>query len=150
MKFTLLSLLLSFSAFAETTCFTRTTEIETSEVALARTLCFGDVEVQMNMVAGNKVALRYSLDENRAFKTAPLLYGQNRADGTVAFRVNLEETITGGFCGDTWSATSIATIVMQRDGTLAKIEGIAGEIGFSGDNCHSSERVVQELSYKKN
>ena len=49
MKTTLIALLISFSAMAETTCFTRSIEIEPNEITLGRTLCFGDVEVQVNI-----------------------------------------------------------------------------------------------------
>lgn len=147
MKTALIALLISFSAMAETTCFTRSTEIETSEITLGRTLCFGDVEVQVDMLSAHKAILRYSIDENRNFKTVDLKNGVARGDGTVVYQVNIESNESGGYCGDTWSATSMATIVIKRNGTMPIIESLEGEIGYSSDNCHSSMRSVQKLQY---
>jgi len=149
MKIALFACLFSLSALADTTCFTRTTEIETTEVSLGRTICFGEVEVQLDLLNESKVLLRYSIDENRGFKTATLRYATPRADGTIAYQVVMESNTAGGFCGDTWEATSNATIVMKRDGTQAKVEALTGETSYSSDNCHSGFQVVQELQYSQ-
>lgn len=143
------ALFLSFSALAESTCFTRATEIETQEVTLGRTICFGQVEVKRDQ-KDLGVLLSFSIDESKSSKTAALRYGTARADGTVAYTVELESNSGGGFCGETWVVSSSATIVTNQDGTEAKIEAVTGETSFSGDNCHSGFQVVQELNYTQN
>lgn len=149
MKIAIVTCLLSFSALAQSTCFTRATEIETQEVALARTVCIDQVVVQTDKREPG-VFISFSTDESKSSKTAALRYGMVRADGTVAYKVQLESSSAGGFCGDTWLVSSSATIVMNQDGTEAKVEAVTGKTSFSGDNCHSGFQVVQELNYTQN
>lgn len=149
MKITILVLLFSLPAIADTTCFNRDTEIETNEVTLGRTLCFDGIEVHNDSGANGRALIRYSVDGNRSFKTASLLNGVNRGAGTVVYQVNIESTSNGGFCDYTWAASSTATIVMMTNGYEAKVESVKGRISFSNDNCHSSMRTSQELEYTK-
>jgi hypothetical protein len=149
MKIALLALLISAPVFA-TTCFTRDVEIRTNEVSLARELCFGDVELQLDIFSPSKAIVRYSLDSNRAVKTVELRNGRDMGNGSIVFRFNVESNVAGGGCGDTWEATSEATLVVKRDGSSATVTAVTGDVAYSNDNCHSGMRTQQELSYRKN
>ncbi len=149
MKIALLALLISAPVFANT-CFTRDVELRTNQVSLARELCFGDVELKLDIFSPSKALVRYSVDSNRAVKTVELRNGRDLGNGTIAFVFNLESNVVGGGCGDTWEATSQATLIVKRDGTSASIQGVTAEVAYSSDNCHSSMRTQQELSYRKN
>ena len=149
MKMVLLALLISAPAFANT-CFTRDVELRTNEVTLARELCFGDVELQLDIFSPSKAIVRFSLDSNRAVKTVELRNGRDMGNGSIVFRFNVENNVTGGGCGDTWEATSEATLVVKRDGSSATVTAVTGDVAYSSDNCHSGMRTQQELSYRKN
>lgn len=152
MKMAFLALLISAPVFANTTCFTRDVEIRTNEVSLSRELCFGDVELQLDIFSASKALVRFSVDGNRAMKTktVELRNGRDLGNGTIAFKFNVESDVAGGSCGDTWEATSEATLVVKRDGTSALIQGVTAEVAYSSDNCHSDMRTQQELSYRRN
>lgn len=149
MKMVLLALFVSAPAFANT-CFTRDVELRTNEVTLARELCFGDVELQLDIFSPSKALVRYSVDNNRAVKTVELRNGRDLGNGTISFKFNAESNVAGGGCGDTWEATSEATLIVKRDGSSAFIQAVTGEVAYSNDNCHSDLRTQQELSYRKN
>ena len=149
MKMLLLALFVSAPAFANT-CFTRDVELRTNEVSLARELCFGDVELQLDIFSPSKALVRFSLDSNRAVKTVELRNGRDLGNGSIAFKFNVESNSAGGGCGDTWEATSEATLIVKRDGTSALIQGVTADVAYSSDNCHSSMRTQQELSYRRN
>ena len=150
MKMAFLALLISAPTFANTTCFTRDVELRTNQVSLARELCFGEVELQLDIFAPSKALVRFSNDNNRAFKTVELRNGKDLGNGTVAFKFNVENNVMGGGCGDTWAAESEATLVVKRDGSSAVVTAVTGEVSYSSDNCHSDMRTQQELSYRKN
>ncbi len=151
MKIALLALLISAPVFANTTCFTRDVEIRTNQVSLSRELCFGDVELQLDIFSPSKALVRFSVDGNRAMrtKTVELRNGRDLGNGTIAFKFNVESKSVGGSCGDTWQATSEATLVVQRDGSSAVIQDVNAEVAYSSDNCHSDMRTQQELSYRR-
>jgi hypothetical protein len=149
MKIALLALLISAPVFANT-CFTRDVELRTNQVSLARELCFGDVELQLDIFSPSKAIVRFSLDSNRAVKTVELRNGRDLGNGSISFKFNVESNVAGGGCSDTWEATSVATLVVKRDGTSAVIQGVTADVEYSSDNCHSSMRTQQELSYRKN
>lgn len=149
MKTALLALLISAPVLADTTCFTRDVALQTNEVSLSRELCFGDVELQLDIFAPSKALVRFSVDGNRAVKTVELRNGRDLGNGTIAFKFTVESDSAGGMCGDTWRASSEATIVVKRDGSSASIQGVTGEVAYSSDNCHSGMRTQQELSYRK-
>ena len=58
MKFAFLALMLSFSAQAATTCFVRTVELNTKEVSMAQELCFGDVELNLDVFGTSKATVQ--------------------------------------------------------------------------------------------
>lgn len=149
MKFAFLAVFIALPALADTTCFTRDVELRTNKVSLARELCFGDVELQLDIFAPSKALVRFSNDNNRAFKTVELRNGRDLGNGTVAFKFKVESNAVGGGCGDTWEAVSEATLVVKRDGSSAVVTAVTGEVSYSGDNCHSDMRTQQELSYRK-
>ncbi len=149
MKIAFLALFISLPVFASTACFTRDVELVTKEVSLSRELCFGEVELQLDIFAASKALVRFSVDGNRAVKTVELRNGRDLGNGTIAFKFNVENNVAGGYCGDTWGATTEATLVVKRDGSVASVEGITAEVAFSGDNCHSDMRTEQEFSYRK-
>ena len=149
MKALFLALLFTTPALADTTCFVRTTELSTQEVTLARELCFGAVELELDVFATSKALIRYSVDGNRAFKKVDLRYGRDLGDGTLAFEFTVESNTEGGYCGDTWEASSTGRLVVKRDGSSASVVGVSGDVSFSNDNCHSGMQTVQELKYDR-
>ncbi len=149
MKTLLLALLVTFPVFAETTCFVRNTELATHEVKLARELCFGAVELELDVFATSQALVRFSLDGQRAFKKIELRNGRDLGNGTLAFAFVVENNWAGGQCGDTWNATSTGTILVKRDGSQAQVKEVSAELTFSNDNCHSSEQTVQEFNYDR-
>jgi hypothetical protein len=150
MKTAFFALFISLPVFANTTCFTRDVEIRTNEVSLSRELCFGDIELQLDIFAPSKAVVKFTNDGKTGTKTVELKHGRDRGDGTVAFKFNVESNVEGGGCGDTWEATSEATLLVKRDGSSASVAAVTADISYSIDNCHSDMRTQQEISYRKN
>ncbi|MBY0517201.1 MAG: hypothetical protein K2P81_09845 [Bacteriovoracaceae bacterium] len=149
MKFAFLALVLSFSALAETTCFVRTVELNTKEVTMAQELCFGDVELNLDVFGTSKATIRFSNDGLRALKVVDLKNGTDLGNGSMAFNFVADSHTNGGFCSEMWQADAIATLVVKRDGTSAYVAAVNGEVSYSYDMCHSSMRTQQELSFEK-
>lgn len=151
MKFAtaLFALFCTAAAFADTTCFVRNTELVTNDVSMARELCFGDVELQLDVFATSKALVRFSIDNNRAFKTVELKNGRDLGNGTLAFRFTAEANTFGGMCGDTWESDVTATLIVKRDGSFASVEAVKGELSYSIDNCHSGMHPKQTITFDK-
>ena len=144
-----IALTLTSSAFAATTCFVRNTELNTQQVKLARELCFGPVELQLDVFSTSKALIRFSNDGNRAVKTVALNNGRDLGNGTLTFAFNIENNVAGGGCGDTWVATSTGTLIVKRDGSAASVTAVNAELSFSNDNCHSETRTEQSFKYDR-
>ncbi len=149
MKYAFLALMLSFSAYASTTCFVRTVELNTKEVSLARELCFDDVELNLDFFGTSLANVRFSNDGQRALKVVALKNGKDLGNGSVAFAFAADSQTNGGFCSEMWQADAFATLVVKRDGSQAYVVAVDGEVTYSYDMCHSSMRTQQEFSFEK-
>jgi len=149
MKTAILVALMSFSAVASE-CYVRTVEIESTEVTMAKEICIEGIEVKAVVTGKNTAVINYTLDGVSKSLTQNLTYPVDRRDGTVMFFLNsLESNYTGGYCGDMTLATIEAVLVMNRDGSNARLEDLKGSVGFTNDNCHSDTREIQAVPFVK-
>lgn len=143
-----LSLFISFSAFAET-CYVRNAELITNEVSLAREICIGNIDINLNHFGKSAALIHYTLDGVSKTKSIDLVRPIERRDGNIMFGVYyFESNGVGGFCGDTTEASTFGWLVLDANGKNPRIEEIKGEVTFSNDNCHSDGRVIQTVKYE--
>lgn len=142
------SLFLSFSAFANT-CYVRNVELVRNEVTLAKEICINDIKIKLDNFGKSQAVVSYTLDGSAKDKAVELVRPIERRDGALMFGLYyLESNTDGGFCGDTVEASTSAWLVMNRDGSNARVEEIEGEVTYSNDNCHSNGRVLQTIKYE--
>ncbi len=142
------SLLLSFSAFAET-CYVRNVDLVTTEVSLAREICVGDINITLDSFGKSQAVVNYTLDGAPKNKAVELVRPIERRDGALMFGLYyLESNSEGGFCSETTEANTSGWLVMNRDGSNARVEGIEGEVTYSYDNCHSDGNTLQTIKYE--
>lgn len=149
MKTILLALTLSLPVFAGTTCFVRDAELATDQVKLAREVCVTDIALQLDVLAGGKALVSFSLDGRPVARSVDLRSGREIGDGTVAFSFSVERSTRGGQCDDSWEAESTGTLIVKRDGSSARVTGLVADIDYSSDNCHSGFRTVQRINYSR-
>jgi len=142
------SLFLSFSAFAGT-CYVRNADLVTNEVTLAKEICINNIKVTLGSFGQSKAVISYTLDGEAKDKTIELARPIERRDGALMFGVYyLESNSEGGWCSDTTTAESSGWLIMNSDGSNARVEEIEGEISHTNDNCHSNGRVLQTVKYE--
>lgn len=142
------SLLLSFSAFAET-CYVRNVDLVTTEVSLAREICIGDINITLDSFGKSQAVVNYTLDGSPKNKAVELVRPIERRDGALMFGLYyLESNSEGGFCSETTEANTSGWLVMNRDGSNARVEEIEGEVTYSYDNCHSNGSTLQTIKYE--
>ena len=139
--------LMSLNLFAET-CFTRTTSIQNNEVTLAKTLCFAKPELELNYFEDSYALLRYTVDGQRAFKRAQLK-GKFNTAGKYVVEVAIERNTEGGFCDSYYEANSALTLEIAKDGSVANITGLKGEILYTYDQCHDQPDLQQVIEYNR-
>ena len=144
------SLFLSFIAFAGT-CYVRNVDLVTNEVSLAKEICINDIMVTLGNFGQSKALISYTLDGVAKEKSVELVRPIERRDGAVMFGVYyLESDSEGGFCSDTTEASTSGWLVMNRDGSNARVEEIEADVTYSNDNCHSNGRTLQTIKYVNN
>lgn len=144
----LASLFFSFSSFAGT-CYVRNADLVTKEVTLAKEICINDIMVTLGSFGQSKAVVNYTLDGEAKDKSVDLVRPIERGDGALMFGLYyLESNSEGGWCGDTTEASTSAWLVMNSDGSNARVEEIEGEVTHTNDNCHSSGRVLQTIKYE--
>lgn len=142
------SLLLSSSAFAST-CFVRNVDLVTNEVTLAKEICVTDIKMKLDTFGNSKATVNYTLDGVAKDKSVELVRPIERRDGQLMFGVYyLESNSEGGWCSDMTSAEISAWLIMNRDGSNARLEEVEGEVRHTNDNCHSNGSVLQTIKYE--
>jgi hypothetical protein len=120
----------------------------TKEVTLAKEICINDIAIKLDTFGKSKAVISYTLDGEAKFKSIDLLRPIERLDGALLFGVyNLESHSAGSWCSDTTTAESSGWLVINRDGSDARVEDIQGEISYTYDNCHSNGKVIQTVKY---
>ena len=148
MKTAILAFLVSFSSFASE-CFIRNSNLAVKEVSLAKEVCITGIELKLQVFGTSEALISYTLDGKEVSKTVRLNSPNYHSQNTVSFFVNsIESSFSGGGCGHTIEADSLAVLVMDKDGGNAHIESIEANVSKSNDNCHSPFRVIQTLSYE--
>lgn len=142
------SMFLSFSAFAGT-CYVRNADLVTKEVTLAKEICINDILVTLGSFGQSKATISYTLDGEAKEKSVELVRPIERRDGALLFGVYyLESNSEGGWCSDTTEASTSAWLVMNKDGSNARVEEIEADVTYTNDNCHSNGRVLQTIKYE--
>lgn len=142
------TLFLSFGAFADT-CYVRNVDVMTNEVSLAKEICVTDIAMKLDTFGSSKATISYTLDGEAKSKSVDLVRPIERRDGQLMFGVYyLESNSEGGWCSDTTTAETSGWLVMNRDGSNARLEEVEGEIRYTNDNCHSDGRVLQTIKYE--
>lgn len=142
------SLFLSFGAFANT-CYVRNVDLVTKEVTLAKEICVTDIKMKLDTFGNSKATVEYTLDGEAKSKAIDLVRPIERRDGQLMFGVYyLESNTEGGWCSDMTSAEVSAWLVMNRDGSNARLEEVEGEVRFTNDNCHSNGETLQTIKYE--
>ena len=149
MKLVVLALILSGQAMAQT-CFTRTVELETNEVTLAREICFEAINLDLDYFGGSKAKVKLTADGIAAEKEFSLNAGRVRADGSRLYEVVVSGQSEGGFCDDFWQTEATASIVISKDAKTVAVENVKGELFYSWDQCHSDTDLKQSFDYAKN
>lgn len=147
MKTALLAFLVSFSAMASE-CYVRTTDLVTTEVSLSREICINKIELSFAGYGNNQALIRYTLDGAAKDKRFNLSMPVELRNGKVLYFIyDLESDYEGGMCGDTVEATINARLVMNKDGSDAKLEEVKGSVSTTNDNCHSDFQEIQSFDY---
>lgn len=143
-----IAVLFAFNANA-LTCFTRTNDLQTTQVTLAKELCFAAPELELNYFEDSYALLRYSIDGERAFRKA-VLKGKFNAQGNYVVNIVIENNNEGGSCDEYFEANSVLTLEVSKDGKVANITNLKGEVRYTYDICHDRPEVTQTIQYKKN
>ena len=149
MKWSLLALLLSFSAQA-TTCFVRDVELETDKVTMAKEICINDIKITIDPFKDSKATIGYTLDGIPKTKVLRIYMPIERGDGRYGTLVeSLEYDTNGGLCSEKTDAKVMGMLVMDRSGDRPEIEVIEGKVTYTSDSCHSTLREIQSLAFRK-
>ncbi len=148
MKLAFFALILSAQALA-TTCFTRTVELETNRVSLAREICLNSIQLDLDYFGASKATVKISTDGKLQERTFSLNNGTLRADGSRLYIVSLNGSSEGGFCSEYWETKALASIVISKDAKTAVMENVKGEVYYSWDQCHSNTDLKQSFFYTK-
>jgi len=144
----LASLFLSFSSFAGT-CYVRNVDLVTKDVTLAKEICINDIMVTLGSFGQSKAIVSYTLDGEAKEKAVELVRPIERRDGALMFGLYyLESNSEGGWCSDTTTAETSGWLIMNKDGSNARVEEIEGEVSHTNDNCHSNGSVLQTIKYE--
>lgn len=149
MKVVVLAMILSGQAMAQT-CFTRTVELETNEVSLAREICIESIDLDLDYFGGSKAKMKITADGVPAEKEFSLNSGRARVDGARLYEVVVSGNSEGGFCDDFWQSEATASIVISKDAKTISVGNIKGELFYSYDYCHSDTDLKQSFDYTKN
>lgn len=144
------SLFVSFGAFAQD-CFIRNEEVTSQEVRLSREICITSIETKLTVFGNSKAIVNYTLDGQPAKKEVSLSNAVTRPDGKVAVGVWSMDLSTDseGSCGREVTAAVDGLLVMNDDASEAHIESMEGDVRSTNDNCHSSGRLLQTITYTK-
>ncbi len=149
MKWSLLALVLSFSAQAAT-CFQREVELETTKVTMAKVVCITDIKITIDPFKDSKAVVSYTLDGVAKTREQKIYMPIERRDGRYGIYFGyLEQNIEGGFCSETIDAKITAMLVMDRSGANAEVESVEGSVTETYDNCHSDGQEIQSIEFKK-
>ena len=152
MKTAILMTLLSFSATAVAAdCYTRSVDLVTNEVSLAREICIEEIAMNLDVFGKSSALIKYTLDGKEASKEVSLLRPIQRRDGKYLFIVsNLQRNSRGGGCSELTEASIDAVLVMNKDASGAMLEEIEGSVSTTWDSCHDTPREIQKFNYKLN
>jgi hypothetical protein len=152
MKVAMLMTLLSFSVTAVAAdCYTRSVDLVTNEVSLAREICIEEIAMNLDVFGKSSALIKYTLDGVEASKEVSLLRPIESRNGKYLFNVsNLQKDSRGGWCSEITEASIYAVLVMNKDASGAMLEEIEGSVSTSWDSCHSPSREIQKFNYKLN
>jgi hypothetical protein len=135
----------STSALAET-CFLRSKALKTDQVALARIACLKNAELDLQFFKSSKAKLELTLD-GKPTRTTVELRGGRSTDSGYFYDFALEDSYSGGLCGETWRARSTGKLFVLKDGSAATLVAIEADVRHSEDDCHASTDLVQSFEY---
>ncbi len=148
MRLAFFALILSANTFAAN-CFTRTVELETNLVSLAREICLDSIQLELDYFGASKATVKITMDGKAQERKFSLNNGTLRADGSRLYVVSLNGSSVGGSCDEYWETKALASIVISKDAKSAVMENVKGEVYYSWDQCHSNTDLKQSFFYTK-
>ena len=145
MKTAFLALFLSTTAFADT-CFTRTAELQTNQVSIARDYCFEKTSIELVSRMQNVGSVMVTMTKDgitQSFKTIATRSSVRQDE----WYFGIDRKFVGGNCDSSWEVVSTGTFKLV--GETPVIFNVDAELRYTNDNCHSAPRAVQQISFEK-